>query len=495
MTPEQFNKARIEIAAEGRYDPLLFAERAWPWGKGKLEGEDIRVWQADILDQIAKHLGNPATRFLPLRVAVASGHGIGKSAEIGMLTTWALSCFRDPRIVITANTEQQLVTKTSPEVGQWVKSSLFGDLFDISTMSVKMKSRPDQHRADFVTWSESNTDAFAGLHAKGRIVLLIMDEAAGIPDVIWEVAEGAMTDDNTVLIWIAFGNPSQNTGRFRECFRKNRRRWITRQIDSRTVEGTNKAALQAIVDAYGEHHDVTKVRVKGQFPSAAAMQFISTDDVDKGFGRHYPRSSYEFAPVVIGLDPAWTGSDDLVIVKRQGLVSHVLRVIPKNDNDWEIATLLANLEDEHRADGVFIDGGYGTGIYSAGKTMGRDWRLVWFGGESPDPGIVNMRAYMWKEMRDWLKAGGAIPKDQVLYEDLIGVETKPDIRNGKVQLISKEEMKKKGLPSPNRADALALTFAAPVERKVHRPRNDPRRERPNNAALTGAEVFDPYGGN
>jgi hypothetical protein len=488
MTPEEFNKARVQIAAEGRYDPLLFAERAWQWGKGKLEGEDIRIWQADILDEIAKHLSNPATRFLPLRIAVASGHGIGKSAAIGMIDTWALSCYRDPRVVITANTEQQLVTKTSPEVGQWVKSSMFGDLFDVSTMSVKMKSRPDQHRSDFVTWSESNTDAFAGLHAKGRIVVLIMDEAAGIPDVIWEVAEGAMTDDDTVLIWIAFGNPSQNTG----CFRKNRKRWITRQIDSRTVEGTNKAALQAIVDAYGEHHDVTKVRVKGQFPSAAATQFISTDDVDKAFGRHYPSSSYSFAPVVLGVDPAWTGADDLVITKRQGLVSHVLRVIPKNDNDFEIATLIANLELEHRADGVFIDGGYGTGIYSAGKTMGKDWRIVWFGGESPDPGIVNMRAYMWKEMRDWLKAGGAIPNDQALYEDLIGVETKPDIRNGRIQLVSKEDMKKKGLPSPNRADALALTFAAPVAKKDHS-REDPRKRVTRRTTSTTDEVFNPYG--
>ena len=493
MTPEEFNAARVRIAAEGRYDPLLFAEQAWTWGRGTLEGQDIRVWQADILDEIAKHLSDPETRFKPLRIAVASGHGIGKSAELGMIGTWAMSCFRDPRVVITANTEGQLTTKTSPEVGQWVRTSLFGDLFDISAMSIKMKSRPDQHRLDFVTWSESNTEAFAGLHALGRIVLLMMDEASGIPDKIWEVAEGAMTDANTVLIWVAFGNPTVNTGRFRECFRKHRKRWITRNIDSRTVEGTNKTALQAIADTYGEHHDVTKVRVKGQFPSAGATQFISTADVDKAFNRHYPTQSYSFAPVIIGVDPAWTGADDLVIVKRQGLVSHVLRVIPKNDNDIEIATLIANLEREHKADGVFIDGGYGTGIYSAGKTMGKDWRLVWFGGDSPDEGYVNMRAFMWKELRDWLKAGGAIPDDQALYEDLIGVETKPDVRNGKVQLISKEEMKKKGLPSPNRADALALTFAAPVERKVHQP-VDPRRAA-RDYVRPGEEQFDPYGGN
>jgi hypothetical protein len=494
MTPAEFNLARATIAAEGRYDPLLFAEQAWSWGRGKLKDLDIRAWQADIFDQIAKHLTNPKTRYSPLKIAVASGHGIGKSAAISMLTLWALACYRDPRIVVTANTESQLVTKTSPEIAQWVKSSLFADLFEVSTMSVKLKSNPDQHRADLVTWSASNTDAFAGLHALHRIVLLIMDEASGIDDLIWQVAEGAMTDEDTVLIHVAFGNPSQNTGAFRECFRKNRKRWITRNIDSRTVEGTNKEALQMIVDAYGEHHDVTKTRVKGQFPAAGSAQFISTDDVDKAFGRHYPMQSYSFAPVIIGVDPAWTGDDELVIVKRQGLVSQVLRVIPKNDNDMLIAQIVANLESEHKADQVFIDGGYGTGIYSAGITMGRDWKLVWFGGESPDPGIVNMRAYMWKEMRDWLKHGGSIPMDQQLYEDLIGVETKPDIRNGKIQLISKEEMKKKKLPSPNRADALALTFAAPVDKKVHQP-VDPRRAENASTVHPGMEVFDPYGGN
>jgi hypothetical protein len=492
MTPEEYNLARAHIAADCRYDPLLFAEQAWAWGKGQLEGQDIRVWQADILDTIARHLTNPATRFLPLRIAVASGHGIGKSAELGMIGTWALSCYLDPRIVITANTESQLVTKTSPEVSQWVRSSMFADLFDISTMSIKMKSRPEQHRLDFVTWSESNTDAFAGLHARGRIVLLMMDEAAGIPDTIWEVAEGAMTDEDTVLIWIAFGNPTQNTGRFRECFRKHRKQWITHNIDSRTVEGTNKAALQMIVDAYGEHHDVTKARVKGQFPAAGAAQFISTTDVDKAFGRHYPKQSYEFAPVIIGVDPAWTGNDDTAIVLRQGLISRVLKVIPRNDNDWEMATLIANLEREHKADAVFIDGGYGTGIYSAGITMGREWKLVWFAGASPDPGCLNMRAWIWREMRDWLKVGGSIPEDQALYEDLIGVETKPH-REGKVQLLSKEEMKKKKLPSPNRGDALALTFAAQVEKRVHQP-VDPRRAA-QLAGHPGLEQFDPYGGN
>ena len=94
--------------------------------------------------------------------------------------------------------------------------------------------------------------------------------------------------------------------------------------------------------------------------------------------------------------------------------------------------------------------------------MGRNWHLVWFAGQSPDPGCLNMRAYMWREGRDWLKEGGSIdPTDTVLYDDIVGPETVPRL-DGKIQLESKEDMKDRGLPSPNRGDAWAMTFAVPV---------------------------------
>ena len=141
----------------------------------------------------------------------------------------------------------------------------------------------------------------------------------------------------------------------------------------------------------------------------------------------------------------------------------VLRVIPKNDNDVQMANIIAQLEDEHQADAVFIDGGYGTGIKSVGDTLGRDWMLVWFSGESSDAGCLNKRAEMWKNMRDWLKQGGCIPEDQILRE-LISPETVARL-DGKLQIEAKADMKKRGLPSPNRADALAISFAYPVQKK------------------------------
>lgn len=464
MTPED-----IEAVAEYEHDPHGFVCDMFPWEEpGELEdATGPRQWQSDVLHDIGDHLSDPATRFNPLRIAVASGHGIGKSGLVGQIVNWGMSTCDDCRVVVTANTETQLRTKTWPEITKWARLARNRNWWATPAMSLYSvePGREKSWRADATPWSENNTEAFAGLHNKGKRIILIFDEASSISDKVWEVAEGALTDEETEIIWLAFGNPTRNTGRFRECFRQFRHLWKTRQIDSRTVEGTNKAYLDELVETYGENSDIVKIRVRGMFPSASAKQFISTEDVDAAFGKHLRVEQYNFAPVILTLDPAWEGDDELVIGKRQGLRFDILKIIAKNDNDVEIANILANLEDEHKADAVFIDGGYGTGIVSAGKTMGRRWRLVWFSAESSDLGCLNKRAEMWKLARDWLKEGGALPKDQKLYDELIGPETVARL-DGKIQLESKESMKKRRQPSPNRADALALSFAYPVSRRM-----------------------------
>jgi hypothetical protein len=196
------------------------------------------------------------------------------------------------------------------------------------------------------------------------------------------------------------------------------------------------------------------------------MQLIGQDDVDAAAKRHLRYDQYSFAPKIIGVDPAWTGDDALEIYLRQGLYSKHLLTLPKNDNDVLVANKIAMLEDEYQADAVFVDGGYGTGIVSVGRSLGRDWRIVWFGGASTDPGYVNKRAEMWgKGVKTWLKEGGAIdPNDTDLQQDLTGPETVPRV-DGKILLESKEDMKERGLPSPNKGDAFALTFAEPVVKR------------------------------
>lgn len=467
-----------------RHDPLGYVEASFPWGvpNSRLEKHDgPRAWQREVLKEIGDHFQNPETRYRPCLISVASGHGIGKSALIGMILQWGLSTMENTRAVVTANTELQLRTKTMPEVGKWFRMAYNSDWFKAASMSIKSadEESAENWKLDANPWSENNTEAFAGLHNQGGRILMVMDEGSGIVEKVWEVAEGVLTDEDTEIIWIVFGNPTRNTGRFRECFRKYRARWKTRQIDSRTVEGTNKKTLQDMVDTYGEDSDIVKVRIRGMFPAMSAKQFISTTDVDAAFGRVLREEQYTFAPVILTCDPAWEGDDELVIGLRQGLAFKILRTIAKNDNDITIATMLAGLETEHKADAVFVDAGYGTGIVSAGTTMGRTWQLVWFAGESTDAGCLNKRAEMWKLTRDWLKAGGAIPKDDVLYQDLIGPETVPRL-DGKIQLESKKDMKQRGLPSPNRADALVLSFAMPVSKQMA---SAPRR---------GIQDYNPY---
>lgn len=456
----------IDDIASFTHDPLGYAKYAFPWGEAGTELETMsgpRVWQAELMQSLGDHLKNPETRYQPFLASIASGHGIGKSAEIAMLCNWGMSTCEDCKIVITANTEPQLRTKTMPEVSKWFRLAINAHWFKPNATSVYTvdKKHEKSWRLDAVTWSKNNTEAFAGLHNLRKRIIVIFDEASSIDDIVWDVTEGALTDENTEIIWLVFGNPTRNTGRFKECFGRYKHRWYHKQIDSRTVEGTNKAQIAKWEVDHGADSDFFKVRVRGMFPSASFKQFISLEDVDAAFGRELKLDQYKFAPKIISVDPAWSGDDEFVIGMRQGLHFQILRTFQKNDNDFEVATIIANLQDEHKADAVFIDAGYGTGIVSYGKTLGRDWKLVWFSGKSSDMGCLNKRAEMWKLMRDWLKEGGSIPKDAQLHQELIGPETIPRA-DGKIQLESKEDMKSRGEPSPNRADALAISFAFPV---------------------------------
>lgn len=460
----------IEALGALTHDPLAFVYFAYPWGEPGTPLEDMEgpdEWQIQILKDIGEQLKKGKDLQTAIQEAAASGHGIGKSALISWLIHFAISTHENTRGVVTANTEGQLRTKTWPELSKWHNMFIAKDLFTYTATAIFSSDKDYEKtwRIDAIPWSKNSPESFAGLHNQGNRILVLFDEASAIDDVIWEVTEGALTDANTEIIWCAFGNPTRNSGRFRECFRKYRKFWNTYQIDSRTVKISNKAKIEEWLEAYGEDSDFFKVRVRGVFPSASDLQFISTEIADKAQKQVYKPGQFEHLPVIIGVDPAWTGSDSLEIVMRQGYSMKSLASIPKNDDDWRMAQLIAQFEDEYKADAVFIDMGYGTGIYSIGKQLGRKWRLIEFGGKSNDPVYLNMRAYMWGQMKEWLREGGSIPpNDQALYDDIVGPEAIID-KNGRIQLESKKDMKDRGLPSPNKGDALALTFAARVVKK------------------------------
>lgn len=454
-------------------DPLGYVMYAFPWGEGSLSKyRQPRTWQVKVLDMLGEHLRQGKSYDEAFRLAIKSGHGPGKSALIGMLIMWAMSTMKDTRIVVTANTETQLLKKTWPELAKWYHMSINAHWFKLTAMALVAADEAAEKswRADAYPWSEKNPEAFAGTHNYGRRILFVFDEASAIPDIIWEVTEGVLTDEDTEIIWVAFGNPTRADGMFRSCFGRYRHIWNHLTVDCRDVEGVSQTQIEEWVQQYGVDSDFVRVRVRGEFPKSDEMTLIGEGLVDVAMKRTPERSSYDFAPVIIGVDPAWSGEDSLEVVARQGVKAWGLLSMGKNTDDVYVAGRIARFADELNAEAIFIDGGYGTGIYSILKEMGYPARIVWFSESPIDKQYSNKRAEIWEGgTLQWLMNGGAIPDEEDWKVDLCSVRVKPDVLSGKKQLESKESMRKRGASSPGKGDALALTFSFPVSKR--RPSN------------------------
>jgi hypothetical protein len=468
----QANDLELELVEEVgacSTDPYRFVLFAFPWGDGELEGKHPEDWQISILNDIRDGLSIDKA----IQEAVASGHGIGKSALVSWIILWAVSTHEDTKGVVTANTETQLKTKTWAELAKWHRLCICKHWFELTATALYSKDPAHEKtwRIDMIPWSERNTEAFAGLHNQGKRIIIVMDEASAIPDIIWEVSEGALTDENTQIIWCAFGNPTRNTGRFRECFGRFKHRWKNKQIDSRTVSLTNKEQIAQWVADYGEDSDFVRVRVRGVFPRAGSMQFIPGDLAEEAAQRTL--KAQDFDPLVMGVDVARFGDDQSVIWFRRGRDAKSIPPIKlRNVDTMTLAAKVAEARKYYHCEAVFVDGtGVGGGVIDRLNQLNVPVVEVQFGGK-PDrsmPGqediaYANKRAEMWGYMRQWLK-GGAIPNDVELLADLTGLEYGYTMKDGRdaILLEKKADMKKRGLSSPDLADALALTFAYHVE--------------------------------
>ena len=458
--------------------PLGWVYEAFPWGEagGELENEDgPDDWQKDILSDLGDGL---ITVSEAINIAIASGHGIGKSALVAWIILWAMSTMEDTRGVVTANTDTQLRTKTWPELGKWYRLCAWKSWFHYHATSIS--SIDPEHektwRVDMVPWSENNTEAFAGLHNQGKRIIVVFDEASAIADLIWETTEGALTDKNTEIIWFCAGNPTRNTGRFRECFGRFKHRWLTKQIDSRSVRITNKEQIDKWIQDYGADSDFVRVRVKGEFPRAGSMQFIPSDLVDVARKRQ-PEASVQ-DPFVMGVDVARFGDDESVIALRRGRDAVSVKwTILRGVDTMTLAARIVEISNQHKPDAIFVDaGGVGGGVVDRLRMLRQPVIEVQFGGSADKAqdtasGTIiyaNKRAEMWGVMKDWLR-GGSVPDDPDLAAQLIGIEYGYTTLDGKdaILLEKKKDMKKRGLSSPDRADALALTFAFPVQPSDH----------------------------
>jgi hypothetical protein len=460
-----------DFAASCVHDPLAFVLGAYPWGQEDtlLAGESgPDEWQVQILEDIRRHLTSGATG--ALRIGVVSGHGVGKSALTSWLVEWFLATRPHPQIVVTANTGQQLETKTWREMAKWHKLSCFESWFEWTATKYAYGPEKETWFAAAVTWNKDKAEAFAGTHEQH--VLLLFDEASLIDDVIWETAEGALTTPDAMQF--CFGNGTRNTGRFKECFPGGRfaHRWQTYHVDSRTAKKADQAQIAQWIADYGEDSDFVRVRVKGQFPRAASTQFITEEMVQCAKARQSPTDV--MAPITIGVDVARFGDDASVIAIRQG--SHLpelrqFRELRTTQLTGQAAHACGQYTMGHYAPTIFVDAvGLGAGVVDGLVALGHTPIEVLSGVPATDDKVYHdKRAEMWFLMRDWLDKRACLPAVlphlAELEAEWTNIQYGYDER-GRLQLERKKDMKARGLASPDHADAVAFTFAEPVAMPV-----------------------------
>lgn len=427
-------------------------------------------WRDNILDFVVECLDAEPTKqqeealnafSVPgAHVSIRSGHGTGKSTIFAWVALWALVCFWDVKIPATAPTAHQLEDILFPEIEKWRARMLepWRSAIQVKSDKVVMDGTPGFVAAR--TGRKENPEALQGFHADNLIFLI--DEASGIPEQIFEVARGALSTEGARILMAA--NPTRLTGYFYNSHHKNRDLWTRFQFSCLDSPRVSPAYAKEIAEEYGEDSDMYRVRVLGEFPHASEMQFMPGDVVEAAMGRHLREEMFDFAPVVIGVDVAMFGGDRSVVFLRQGLMSKMLYQ-KRGIKPEELAARVAMFEDEYRADAVIVDAtGVGEAVMSSLRLMNRSPIAFYAGEKGLLESCHNRRTEVWYKMRKWLCDGGAIPDEADLRDDLVGPEYSTNSR-GQLQLERKQDMKKRGLASPDLADALAVTFGAEVRPK------------------------------
>lgn len=477
-------------------DPYGFVMAVFPWGSRMVNGVRVRIpgmetlpngmpnplidkagpeaWQREELIALGEHIKeNMLLTELGLemkvwRSAIASGHGVGKSAYVAWIIYFLMSTRVDTRGAVTASTQFQLEDKTWPELGKWHKLAINSHWFAWAGTSFSFAAYPEDQRKNYrataATVSETNTEAFAGLHNEGRTVFVIFDEASGVFPKIWEVAEGALTDGEG--FFFAFGNPTRPDGEFADCFDRHAAIYRHRHIDSRDVSHTNKNALNDIIRKYGEDSDEVKVRIKGQFPVISQAGFIDGSFVTDAMNREEVVRDPS-APLIMAVDVSNQGGDESVIGFRQGWDA---RSIPKqthrNLRHGQLKRYVVEAADKYRPDAIVVEC-VGIGIPLCDDLEDLGYKVFRaYPGALVEEHYYNNRALWWAQMRDWIyEPLSAMEPDNEQYDQLTKIQYSLQRQSGKTVMESKADMRKRGLPSPDRADMLMLTFAVKIPRR------------------------------
>lgn len=478
----------------GRFyrDPLGYVFYAWDWGMKpelrivktpepwatKYQSEfGLDGWACELLEELGESIkqrafdpDDPQT-VMPIDVAVRSGHGIGKSCLVGILVSFLLDTRPGSHGMVTANTGPQLSTKTWPQIKKWKASAITAPFWRILEGRIVHILGDTYGTCDAVTWKKELSEAFAGQHAVDASSFYINDEASAIADIIFEVQQGGMTDGEPFRF--NFGNPTRNVGEFFKMFGRKRHAMITREVDSREVQITNKDLIEQWEEEYGENSDFFRVRVRGKEPKAGENQLITLEMVQAAMRAEMPTVPRDEA-IIMGIDVARSKlGDESVLAIRRGLDGRTWdKKAFRGKDTQELAAIGAEWCDQLRAvghpvDAIFVDGGgLGAGTLDRLQHLGYPAHEVLFGGKADDPSrFKDKAAEMWQRMRAWLLAGGVLQRDDQLEEQLT---SRPHdyTDDNRMYMWPKDKCKEDlGIESPDRADALALTFAYHVAPK------------------------------
>ncbi len=481
-----------KLIEEYRYDFAKLVYIIFPFGEKGHELENMAPypWQLDQWRQLSKHLADPATRYETYRLVISSGNGAAKTA-FGSMTLLMLMYTQRLRARITANTDPQMKSVVWPELDIWFQRSRFHEhFFEKFGTSIKAKNEKlaETWRIDTITWNETSPAAVSGLHNKGGAVCYTIEEAPGVPSVIWKYMNGAFTETETIKIFMAFGNSDDPESQFEQNMTSPL--WHSLRIDTRTLKHIdNKFVDDLLLECGGnEDHDEFRVRVRGLPRKTSKDSIISLENVQEAMKRakDFDKDSVAILPCVLTCDPAWTGGDECTIWMRQGQYACLLDKyrLDKAAGETHMLTYqkLCHYEHAFKADAVFIDQGEGTAIYTLAMNAGKSsWELVSFASspndtpEIKDSEYANIRAQMYYEFNKWLMKGGIL--DSRDPEWLPAIEKQLTwTKGGRHKVTAKKlaeakiSIKERVGQSPDVADGAVLTLARPVHERL--PEND-----------------------
>ena len=356
------------------------------------------------------------------------------------------------------------------EMAKWYhRSALLQEMFEVRAERIYAKAYKDTWFMSARSWAQSankeqQANSLAGFHAD-RLLFLI-DEAGGIPDAVVVAAEAGLASGIETKIAMA-GNPTHLSGPLYRAATSQRHLYRLREITAdpddpmRTPRVSAEWAREQIAE-YGRDHPWVMVNVLGKFPPSSMNALLGPDEVNEALGRHVPESAYSKAARVLGVDVARFGDDVSVIFPRQGVAAFT-PIALRNVDSLQGAGAVARKWADWKADGCFVDatGGYGGAWIDQLSTLNRTPIPVQFAGKANDPRFGNKRTEILWSLAEWVKAGGALPDVPELRSELLALEY--FYKGDRIQIIEKSQIKTKIGRSPDYSDALATTFAAPVQ--------------------------------